>query len=208
MSKAKKREATPSSHKVSPATVDAPPAPTSRQPTRQLRTVENTPKADIPEELTQVEDEKVISAFRDLNPRQQQFLLHYLREWNATEAYRSAYNLLPTDDWAEVNGSQLLRNTKVKAVLMAFQDFRDEDITLIRKTYIAAAKEAIKPIYGKDSNGQPEKIEDLPDHMTRINAAEKLAKLHGANAADKVDHTGQVAVTHKYDIPNKRPVGT
>jgi hypothetical protein len=149
---------------------------------------------EIPEELSQIDDAKVIAAFHELNLKQQKFLLHYLANGNGRESYRHAYNQTSDDNVAGVCASRLLTNVKIKAVLAAFQDHKDEDLVLIRKTYVAAATEAIKPVYGKDASGQPEKIEDLPDHAIRISAAEKLAKLHGLNAAEKKEISGSITV--------------
>lgn len=146
--------------------------------------------SEIPEELALLNSEKAVPAFHNLNLRQQKFILHYLGEGNGAEAYRQAYNELASDHVAAVCGSQLLTNPNIKIILEAFQDHKDEDLVLIRKTYIDAAKGAVKPVYGKDSNGQPEKVEDLPDHAIRVKAAESLSKLHGLNAADKHEVTG------------------
>lgn len=146
---------------------------------------------EIPEELGFIQGDKALPAFHRLNLKQQKFLLHYIREGNGAEAYRQSYNQLAEANVAATCASRLLTNVDIKAVLEAFQDHKDEDLILIRRTYVEAAKGAIKPIYGKDSDGQPEKVEDLPDYMTRIKAAEALAKLHGLNAPDKQELTGK-----------------
>jgi phage terminase small subunit len=147
-------------------------------------------ETEIPEELGFIQGDKALPAFHRLNLKQQKFLLHYIREGNGAEAYRQSYNELAEDNVAATCASRLLTNVDIKAVLEAFQDHKDEDLILIRRTYVDAAKGAIKPIYGKDSNGQPEKVEDLPDHDVRIKAAQSLAKLHGLNAAEKQEITG------------------
>lgn len=149
---------------------------------------------EIPEELTEIADDKALPAFHRLSLKQQKFLLHYLREGNGAEAYRQSYNELADDHVAAVVGSRLLTNVDIKTVLSAFQDHKDEDLILIRGAYVDAIKTAIKPIYGKDSAGQPEKIEDLPDHLVRVKAASELSKLHGLNAAEKKEISGSITV--------------
>jgi len=150
-------------------------------------------KADIPNELAQV-DAEILKKFHGLNDEQQAFLIGYLQGKSGAEAYRDAYGLPYGNQSAASSASLLLRHPNVTAVLEAFKGFRDEDLILVRKTYIAAATEAIKPIYGKDADGQPEKVEDLPDHAVRIKAAEALAKLHGLNAAEKKEISGSVTI--------------
>lgn len=151
----------------------------------------------IPEQLETVWNAEIAAAFRDLEPRQRNFLLAYLDTWNGAEAYRQAYNQLASDQVAANSASRLLAKVGMKAVLNAFLDTQTEDLLLVKRTYIEAAKGAIKPIYSKDEAGQLVKVEDLPDHDTRIKAAQALAKLHGLNAPDKVDnnHTGNLTIT-------------
>jgi hypothetical protein len=143
----------------------------------------------IPEELSLLESEKAIPAFHRLNLNQQKFILHFLREGNGAEAYRQSYNELASDHVAAVCASRLLTNVDIKTILEAFQDHKDEDLILIRNTYVNAARTANKPIFGKDSAGQPILIMEQEDHAVRIQAAEKLAKLQGLNAPDKQEVT-------------------
>lgn len=145
---------------------------------------------EAPEELAEVWTESVASAFRALEPKQQAFLLKYVTCWNGTEAYRHAYNRSASSDVARSCGSRLLASANVKAVLEAFLDTRTEDLLLVKQTYIEAAREAVKPIFGKDEAGQPTKVEDYPDYDARIKAAQALSKLHGLNAPDKQELAG------------------
>lgn len=149
---------------------------------------------EIPEEIAILEDAKVQAAFHRLNIKQQNFLLAYLHGETGAEAYRQSYNEMADDHVAAVSGSRLLTNVDMKIVLEAFQDDKDEDLVLIKRTFRAAIKDAVKPVYGKDSEGQPEKIEDLPDHLVRIKAASELAKLHGLNAPEKKEISGSVTI--------------
>jgi len=151
---------------------------------------------EVPEEIALLQDEKAVPAFHRLNLKQQKFILHYLKEGNGAEAYRQSYNELANDTTAATCGSRLLTYADIKVVLAAFQDFRDEDLVLVRKTFVDAAKTASKPIFGKDNEGQPILVMEQEDHAVRVKAAESLAKLHGLNAADK----------HELSGPNGGPV--
>jgi hypothetical protein len=145
----------------------------------------------IPEELESVWDDKVAEAFKALEPRQRNFLLAYLGCWNGAEAYRKAYNPLASDHVATNSGSRILAKNGIKTVLQAFLDTQTEDLLLVKRTYIEAAKTATTPIFGKDDLGQPILVMEQPDHDVRIKAAQALAKLHGLNAPDKQEHTGK-----------------
>jgi hypothetical protein len=148
---------------------------------------ENEAKNDIPEELEPVWNADVASAFATLEARQRVFLLTYVKTWNGAEAYRQAYNPLANDHIATNSGSRLLAKEGIKIVLEAFLDTQIEDLLLVKRTYVEAAKTASKPIFGKDDLGQPIMVMEQPDHDVRIKAAQALAKLHGFNAADKVE---------------------
>lgn len=152
-------------------------------------------ESGIPEELHPVWSYKVAEAFRALEPKQRVFILAYVRKWNGSEAYREAYNPLANDGTAAACGSRLLANANVKAVLGAFLDTQTEDLLLVKQTYVEAARTASKPIFGKDSDGQPILVLEQADHDVRIKAAQALAKLHGLNAPDKTEHSGTVTLS-------------
>ena len=58
----------------------------------------------------------------ELNIRQDTFAKQYARTGNATESYRLAGYTVNTPQTAEVNGSKLLRNTKVKAAIERYRE--------------------------------------------------------------------------------------
>lgn len=149
---------------------------------------------EIPEELLVLETKDATPAFQRLNLRQQKFVLHYLREGVAAEAYRQSYNECADDKVAASCGSRLLANADIKVILAAFRDFQEEDFVLIRKTFVDAARNASKPIFGKDDLGQPILVMEQEDHAVRVKAAESLAKLHGLNAAEKKEISGSITV--------------
>lgn len=149
---------------------------------------------ELPEELSLLADEKALPAFHRLNLKQQKFVLHYLTEGNGAEAYRQAYNGNANDQVAATCGSRLLTYVDIKTVLAAFQDHKDEDLVLIRRTFVNAARSASKPIFGKDDLGQPILVMEQEDHAVRVKAAEALAKLHGLNAAEKKEISGSITI--------------
>lgn len=190
MPKGKKREATPRAPKVSPASVDVPPA-----------------QSEPPEELAAVWDGGIASIFAGMKPKHQDFLLCYIRTGNAAEAYRKAYNPLAKDHLAAVCGSQVLSTTDIQSILAKFASHKTEALFTVLHGYREMAQ-ATKPEWKQDKDGQWENVGDAPDWQARKEALIGIRKVHGLDAADKVEHSGNLAMTHKYDIPNKRPVGT
>lgn len=132
---------------------------------------------ETPEELSTVWDDEIRAAYSALEPRQQKFLCAYVGTWNGAEAYRQAYNQLAKDNVAAASGSRLLTKVNIQKILKRFEENRLEDLFLCRYTFQRAAQCAVKPIYVKDKDGVPEKVEDLEDHDVRVRAADKLAKL-------------------------------
>lgn len=146
-------------------------------------------KASIPEELSEVWDQDIADSFKKLLPKQQSFLLAYVKIWNAAEAYRQSHNPLATNETASANGSRLIANDSITAILGKFTNNKTEALILVQKTYMEAAKEASKPIFGKDDLGQPILVMDQPDYAVRVKAGEAMAKLYGFNAPAEVRQT-------------------
>jgi hypothetical protein len=189
--KPKKREATPKAPKVSPASVDEPPA---------------SSPADPPEELAAVWDDEIAKAFQALRPQQQNFLMAYMRTGNAAESYRQAYNKLAKDHLASVAGSQVLASIGITSILSKFEDQKTADMFLIVQTYREMIQ-ATKPEWVQNDEDKTwENVGDVPDWKARKDAADGLAKLRGLNAAEKVDHTVQAKVVHVI-APPKKPAG-
>jgi hypothetical protein len=140
---------------------------------------------EAPEELAGIWDEEIKAAFADLREKQQKFLLAYVREGNGAEAYRQVYNPLASNHLAAACASQILSSIALKAILRRLADTRAEDMLLVKATFKEASETAIKPVYGKDEEGQPIKVEDIPDHDIRVRAADKLAKLSRLYAEDQ-----------------------
>jgi len=57
------------------------------------------------------------SPFSQLNPRQQQFVIHYLNHFNGTRAYKEAGYRVRSEGTAWTGASRLLRNVKVAAAV-------------------------------------------------------------------------------------------
>ena len=147
------------------------------------------PKAketEIPEELEQVWDDSIAQAFAALKPKQQDFLLHFLRCGNASEAYRKAYNPVAKDHLAHCAGSQALGSIGVRAVLDKFNDQKALALFTVSKTYFDMTQ-AVKPEWEKDGDGQYENVGDVPDWMARDKGAAGLCKIYGLNAPEKVE---------------------
>lgn len=148
---------------------------------------------DIPEELETIWDAKIEEAFLALTPKQQNFVLAYLRTGRASSAYREAYNPHANEHLAGNGGAQALESKGVQSVLMPFQEQKTHDLFLVVKTFREMA-EATKPQWQQDKDGQWENAGDVPDWMARKEAANGLARLRGLNAAEKKEISGTVTV--------------
>jgi hypothetical protein len=178
MPKGKKREAIPKAPKVSPASVDAPPAP---------------------EELATVWDDTIAAGFKSLRPQQQDFLLAYLRTGNAAEAYRQAYNKLASDHLASVAGSRLVASVGIEPILAKFASYKTEALFTVVQGYREMAK-ATNPKWVQDKDGQWENVGDAPDWQARKEAYLGIRKVHGLDQPAEVKHSGEV--TSKVQIVN------
>lgn len=142
---------------------------------------------DGPDELAGIWDDEIKTAFAALRIKQQKFLCAYIREGNAAEAYRQVYNPLASDHLASSCGSQALATNGIKPILRRLADTKWEDLILVRNTFKEAATKAVKPIYAKDADGQPEKVEDIPDYDIRVKAGDRLARLNKLYNEDEAD---------------------
>lgn len=139
----------------------------------------------IPEELEIVWDSAIAEAFKALRPKQQDFLLEYLRTGNAAAAYRKAYNPLASDHLASVCGSQVLASSGISGILAKFENRKTEALFRVTKTFFDLT-EAAKPEWVEDSDGQWQNVGDVPDWKARKDGADGLCKIYGLNAPEKV----------------------
>lgn len=194
--KPKKREARPGSPKVSPAPDALPPA---QSKAKSVKSFGISPGVDpdlevesvIPEELEPVWDASVAEAFQSLRPKQQDFILHYIQTGNAADSYRRAYNPNASDHFASSLGAQAMASNGIKTILSKFEEQKTHDLFLCVKTLREMAG-ANKPQWQQDRDGQWENAGDVPDWLARKHAVDGLTKLRGLNAADKVEHSGEI----------------
>jgi hypothetical protein len=162
-------------------------------------------ESDIPEELAPVWDDGIAEAFKALRPQQQTFLLAYIQTGNAAESYRRAYNRNASDHASSSLGAQAMATKGISGILAKFEDQKTHDLFLAVQTLREMAY-ATKPQWQQDKDGQWENAGDVPDWLARKHAVDGLTKLRGLNAADKVEHSGEI--TSKVvlvELPKKDP---
>ena len=119
-----------------------------------------------------------------MTERQKIFADHYIISLNATEAYKKAYPKIKSIKTAEVNGSKLLRNTKVKAYI-------DEQLEKLKSERIADQQEVLEfltavmrgevtePLLVLDGEGTQKVVQAKPSVATRRASAVDLGKRYG-----------------------------
>ena len=133
-----------------------------------------------------------------LTEKQKRFADEYLIDLNATRAYKVAYPNVKKDDAAAVNGSKLLRNTKVKSYI-------DEQIEKLHNEKTADAKEVMEYLTSVlrgesksseivvegvgDGCSEAREIKKEPSEKDKLKAAELLGKRYGM-WKDKVEVSG------------------
>lgn len=113
---------------------------------------------------------------------QKRFCDEYLIDFNATRAYKAAYKSCRKDETANVNGSKLLRNTKVQEYIAEKQQEMQERNKITQDTIIQElAKIAlfnIKDIYNED--GTLKKVTELDDDTAKTISGVKILQKAGA----------------------------
>jgi len=153
------------------------------------------------------EQSEVCEAWDNLTDKYQTFLLFYIGAGcrNARKTYHEVVDKTASDDVARNGGFMMLTNTNVGIIFDAMRAGRKQVMRqAVEKVYLEAT-EAIKPIYGKDEDGQPCHIEDIDDHDIRIKAAKEMAKLGGLNEEKDESTTNQINV-QIIQLPEKRSV--
>ena len=119
-----------------------------------------------------------------MTERQKIFADHYIISLNATESYKKAYPKIKNIKTAEVNGSKLLRNTKVKAYI-------DERLEKLKSERVADQQEVLEfltsvmrgevtePLLVLDGEGTQKVVQAKPSVATRRASAVDLAKRYG-----------------------------
>ena len=120
--------------------------------------------------------------------KQKRFCDEYLIDCNATRAYKVAYPNVKKDEVASVNGSKLLRNTKVKTYI-------DEQLQKIENDKIADVKEVMEYLTSVlrgetksaeivvegigDGCSEAREMLKEPSEKDKLKAAELLGKRYG-----------------------------
>lgn len=119
-----------------------------------------------------------------MTEKQKIFADEYIISLNATQAYKKAYPNIKKDDAASVNGSKLLRNTKVKAYI-------DEQLEKLQSERVADQQEVLEfltsvmrgevtePLLVLDGEGTQRLAMVKPSVATRKSAAVDLGKRYG-----------------------------
>ena len=119
-----------------------------------------------------------------MTERQKIFADHYIISLNATESYKKAYPKIKNIKTAEVNGSKLLRNTKVKAYI-------DERLEKLKSERVADQQEVLEfltsvmrgevtePLLVLDGEGAQKVVQAKPSVATRRASAVDLGKRYG-----------------------------
>ena len=154
-------------------------------------------KKKVPGQLETIWTEDIEKTFHALVPKHQQLLLAYIdSNYEGATAYREVYCKTAKDDTAYSGASRVLRSDKVERILQALSKNNAEVLLDIDQTYQKAMR-ANKPVF-KDGD----MVMEVEDHPTRINAAEKRAKLHQL-LTDKQD------ITHNFpkaiEVTFKKP---
>lgn len=119
-----------------------------------------------------------------MTEKQKIFADEYIISLNATQAYKKAYPNIKKDDAASVNGSKLLRNTKIKAYI-------DEQLEKLQSERVADQQEVLEfltsvmrgevtePLLILDGEGTQRMVMAKPSVSTRKSAAVDLGKRYG-----------------------------
>ena len=123
-----------------------------------------------------------------MTDKQKRFCDEYLIDCNATRAYKVAYPNVKKDEVASVNGSKLLRNTKVKTYI-------DEQLQKIENDKIADVKEVMEYLTSVlrgetksaeivvegigDGCSKAREMLKEPSEKDKLKAAELLGKRYG-----------------------------
>lgn len=140
-----------------------------------------------------------------MTEKQQLFALEYIKDLNATRAYKTAYPHV-SEESARRLGSKLLTNLDVKA-------FIDEKLQQIKSEKIADATEVMEyltsvmrgqsksevvMLEGRgDGISEVVHVEKAPAEQEKLKAAELLAKRYGL-LTDKVDLNASVELTEDW----------
>ena len=136
-----------------------------------------------------------------MTPAQKRFCDEYLIDLNATRAYKVAYSRCKKDETANVNGSKLLRNTKVQEYISQKQKEIEKRTEVTQDRVInELAKIAfldIRKLYTE--NGQLKNVTDIDDDTAgAISSLETLEEYDGyGDDREKIGDTQKVKLLDK-----------
>lgn len=119
-----------------------------------------------------------------MTEKQMLFAEEYLKDLNATRAYKAVYKTIKNDVVAATNGNRLLRNAQIRAYI-------DKRLEAIHDEKTADAKEVIEyltsvmrgesqsEVLSLCGSGRQEVIEKGPEEKDRLKAAELIGKRYG-----------------------------
>lgn len=132
---------------------------------------------------------------------QKRFCDEYLIDLNATRAYKVAYSRCKKDETANVNGSKLLRNTKVQEYISERMKKREKrtEITqdMVIKELVKIAFLDIRKLYTE--NGQLKNVADIDSETVgAISSLETLEEYDGyGDNREKIGDTQKVKLLDK-----------
>lgn len=111
-------------------------------------------------------------------PKQMLFALEYLKDLNATRAYRDVYGA-KNDNVAAVEGSKLLRNPKVAPYVQRSMDDRAERTGLTADKVLTELGHMayLDPLEMYDENNALKPIADMPESIRRAIASIKTTEI-------------------------------
>ena len=122
-----------------------------------------------------------------MTEKQKQFADEYLKDLNATRAYKAIYKGVKNDNVAAVSGNQLLRNPKIKAYIKEqldkMHDERTADAKEVLEYFTAVMRgQSLSEVVVIEGVGegvsQARRMEKQPDEKERLKAAEMLGKYY------------------------------
>lgn len=137
-----------------------------------------------------------------MTEKQKRFADEYLKDCNATRAYKAAYPNVKSNSAARVNSSKLLTNANIQNYidkqLEALHDERTADAGEVMEYLTSvlrgeSSSEVVAVEFVGNGISRAKKIQKAPDEKERLKAAELLGRRYRM-FTDKVDVEGAVPV--------------
>lgn len=138
----------------------------------------------------------------ELTNKQKKFVDEYLKDLNATRAYKAAYPNVKKDEVAAVNGSRLLRNAKVDNCISERMKKREQrtEITQDRVLREIAKLGFFDPRKLFHADGRPKDITELDDDTAACIAGLDVLEQYEGSGEDRVF----VGYIKKYKLTDKK----